>query len=179
MREKVFVTADQHFGHERIISICGRPFGDVDEMNEVLVAKWNSVVGKNDLVFCLGDFCLGNKEQTRGWLKRLNGRVQLVVGNHDRYRPRDYVELGFEWVHKYPICYRDFFWLSHEPMFLPINSCYANVHGHVHQAEYQDSFHFNACVEKTNYAPVLFDDVVKVFEKRLSASNHANSKKGK
>jgi calcineurin-like phosphoesterase family protein len=152
-------------------------------MNEALVARWNAVVGKNDVVFHLGDFCLGNKEQTRGWLKRLNGRVHLVMGNHDRYEPREYVELGFVWVYKYPICYRNFFWLSHEPMFLPVNSPSVNIAGHTHTNDYTDGLHyFNACVEKTNYTPVLFDDVMKILEKRLVASERGyklkNEKRG-
>ena len=168
--DRIFITSDHHFCHERIISICGRPFADVEEMNETLASRWNSVVGKNGVVYHLGDFCLGNREQIQGWFKRLNGRIRLIVGNHDRYKPRDYLAVGFDRVYEYPICVRGFYWLSHAPMFLPVNSCYANVHGHIHQADYSDSFHFNACVEKTDYAPVLFDDVVGIFEEKLAAS---------
>src|ERR1017187_8378616 len=52
-------TADQHFGHKRIIELSGRPFGSVEEMNEAVVDRWNAVVAPDDLVWVLGDFALG------------------------------------------------------------------------------------------------------------------------
>lgn len=57
--EHTFFTSDTHFNHANIIRFCNRPFKDVEQMNETLIANWNRVVGTNDIVFHLGDFCLG------------------------------------------------------------------------------------------------------------------------
>ena len=45
-----------------------RPFKDVEHMNETLIANWNRVVGPDNIVFHLGDFCLGGSAE---WTKIL------------------------------------------------------------------------------------------------------------
>lgn len=49
--------ADTHFGHCNVIRFDGRPFGDVEEMDRVLMENWNARVGDGDDVYVLGDFC--------------------------------------------------------------------------------------------------------------------------
>lgn len=83
--DKVFFTSDTHFKHANIIKFCERPFGSIEEMNEALIANWNRVVGKDDFVFHLGDFCFGGSEAWNSILDRLNGKIYLVLGNHDIY----------------------------------------------------------------------------------------------
>jgi calcineurin-like phosphoesterase family protein len=48
---KIFFTADQHFGHKNIIKYCNRPFSSVEEMNKVMIDRWNEIVGKEDTVY--------------------------------------------------------------------------------------------------------------------------------
>ena len=79
----IYFTSDTHFGHARIIELCARPFANVDEMNEALIQKWNAVVGPDDVVYHLGDFFMGPKE-TVLLRKRLNGKIVLIKGNHDK-----------------------------------------------------------------------------------------------
>jgi len=79
-----FFTSDTHFGHARIIELCGRPFKDVSHMNETLIHNWNNVVGEDDTVYHLGDVALGAWVDWDKSLSRLNGHKILVVGNHDR-----------------------------------------------------------------------------------------------
>ncbi len=79
----VFFTADPHYGHRRIITICNRPYTTVEEMDEALIANHNSVVGKRDTVHILGDVTLKHPKQ---YLSRLNGKKHLYLGNHDDRR---------------------------------------------------------------------------------------------
>jgi calcineurin-like phosphoesterase family protein len=81
---KYWFTSDTHFGHARIIELCGRPFRDVQHMNETLVENWNAVVAPDDHVFHLGDVALGDIEDSLSNISRLNGVKHLVTGNHDR-----------------------------------------------------------------------------------------------
>lgn len=87
--DKVFFTSDTHFNHANIIDFCKRPFGSVEEMNEALIANWNRVVSKDDIIFHLGDFCFGGSEVWNSILDRLNGKIYLILGNHDiqNFRP--------------------------------------------------------------------------------------------
>lgn len=52
-------------------------------MNETIIANWNRVVDPEDIVFHLGDFCLGGSAEWVNVLNRLNGKIYLISGNHD------------------------------------------------------------------------------------------------
>lgn len=82
---KVFFCSDTHGFHNNILKYCNRPFETVEEMNEALVKNWNSVIGPDDHVYHLGDFCFGNVEKWNWCLdpERLNGHIHLILGNHD------------------------------------------------------------------------------------------------
>jgi calcineurin-like phosphoesterase family protein len=89
----LFFTADTHFGHAAVIGISrrrrpdGTPLGSVAAMDEMLVAAWNATVGARDTVWHLGDFARARTEEeatrAQALLRRLNGRIHLVLGNHD------------------------------------------------------------------------------------------------
>lgn len=53
-------------------------------MNEALIENHNKVVAPSDMVYYLGDMCMGKLEDTLPLLKRLNGSKMLILGNHDR-----------------------------------------------------------------------------------------------
>lgn len=80
---RVFFTADQHFGHEKIIEHTVRQYSDVNEMNEAMVLAWNNVVKPKDLVYHLGDFIWGNPDEAMYWIGQLNGNIYSMMGNHD------------------------------------------------------------------------------------------------
>jgi calcineurin-like phosphoesterase family protein len=80
---RTWFTSDTHFGHARAIE-HGRPFASVQEMEEVMVANWNRVVGDNDRVYHLGDFAMGQRElNVPNFSNRLKGERILLWGNHD------------------------------------------------------------------------------------------------
>ena len=85
-KDRIFFTADTHWGHRNIIRYCQRPFADVDEMNEALITNWNSTIGKDDIVFHLGDFAMGGSAEWCRLLERLNGRIYLILGNHLKWQ---------------------------------------------------------------------------------------------
>ena len=160
---KVFVTSDTHFWHANIIRYCNRPWKTAEEMNDEMVRRWNSVVGKDDVVIHLGDFSFGSREKVKSVFDRLNGRIDLVMGNHDRLRVSDYYAMGFHRVYDRPILYDGFFLLSHAPVqWVRDGDVYANVYGHVHDMEMYRTCTRNtfcACVERHEYRPVPFGDI--------------------
>lgn len=78
----MFFTSDVHFGHANIIKFCNRPFASVEEMNEGLIERWNEVVKPGDTVWSLGDFAFLPFPKTIEIIKRLNGNLHMVLGNH-------------------------------------------------------------------------------------------------
>ena len=80
---EVFFTADSHFGHKGILRLSSRPFESVEAMEAALIDRWNEVVGPQDLVYHLGDFCFKGSKAAAAVLERLNGEIVLIRGNHD------------------------------------------------------------------------------------------------
>jgi len=158
---KILFIADLHFGHTNIIKYENRPFKSTIDMDAGLIKNWNNVVSKKDIVFLLGDLSFYPVEKTKNLVSLLNGRKNLILGNHDTKSPAVYMDMGFEFVSKYPIVYKEFFLLSHEPLYVNETMPYLNIHGHIHSAEYAGDKHFNVSVEKINYTPISFEEIQK------------------
>ena len=101
-----WIISDTHFGHENIIKYCNRPFSSVEEMDARMIKLWNNVVKKNDIVYHLGDFGVGNKEYISKIVSKLNGRIFLILGNHDSHPVKWYYDCGFARVYDKPIILR-------------------------------------------------------------------------
>ncbi len=80
----IWFSADHHFGHENIIKYTDRPFASVEEMDSVLIEKWNECVEEEDMVYYLGDFTLGSFQRFEWYINQLNGKFYFVPGGHDR-----------------------------------------------------------------------------------------------
>ena len=170
-----WLTSDTHFFHANILKYCNRPFKDVAEMNEELIKRWNAVVGKNDIVHHLGDFCFGRKENIIEIFPKLNGKIDIVLGNHDHHKIGFYYDVGFHRVYDRPVVVRNFFMLSHAPMeWVDNEGVYANFYGHVHDSQVYRTVTPRSvcvCVERWNYAPIKWDDAVEAMKKEEEKKN--------
>lgn len=156
---KTFFIGDTHFNHTNIIRYCNRPFADVEEMNAALIANWNSVVSDNDLVIHVGDIGMGNKEVITNLVAQLKGRKWLIMGNHDRFKVKDYYDMGFEYVSEFPIIYKGMVIISHQPVAVTADMPYFNIYGHVHDNPmYETRTPKTWCVsvERINFTPAEF-----------------------
>lgn len=161
---KVYTIGDLHFHHQKVLNFGGgREGSNVDEHNEILIQKWNSVVKKRDLVYVVGDICMKNPDGLN-IMSRLIGRKILVRGNHDRYwNTREYLQYVDE-IHGM-IKYKRH-WITHCPIHPQELFGKNNVHGHVHtntvldENGKRDDRYINVCVEACNGVPVLFDDII-------------------
>lgn len=169
MNVRTFVISDLHFNHLNIIKYCDRPFNSVDEMNKHMIKIWNENIKATDIVYFLGDFCMGGAEQIQLFAKQLNGRKRIVLGNHDR-SPQLYLDAGFEDAYRHPIIVDKFYILSHKTVFLNDSMPYVNIHGHTHDTDVilmadGKNMYFNVCVEKLNYTPINFDKIKEYYLK--------------
>lgn len=78
-----FFIADTHFFDRYCIKYDGRPFSDVEDMNETIIKNWNSVVSREDTVYIVGDYSYGNGADIVSTAQRLKGKKILIRGNHD------------------------------------------------------------------------------------------------
>lgn len=160
---KIFFIGDMHFMHRNIIKYCNRPFSDIEDMTEKLIKNWNSVVGKNDIVYVVGDFALCRKQKIIEICQRLNGRKRLILGNHDQASANTYKEAGFEFVYNHPIIIDGFYFVSHEPIIgLTPDGVFAQIFAHVHNDPiYATVTPRSFCVsaERINYTPIEFEEI--------------------
>lgn len=137
---KVFLGADYHFSHKSILRFCpdSRPFKDVDEMNEAIVDRHNSMVSPEDTTYMLGDIAFCSATIAAGFLNRMNGKKILITGNHDKgnLKQNKFRDV-FEEIHEYleirlpcntKVC------MFHFPIYSWNESHYGGIHffGHLH-----------------------------------------------
>ena len=189
--EHTFFTSDTHFNHANIIKFCNRPFKDVEQMNDVMIANWNSVIGKDDTVFHLGDFCLGGAAEWTKILDRLNGKIYLIMGNNDLKNIRQGFISRFEHVAmqmRIEIGKKRIY-LCHYP-FLCFEGSYKDdvwqLFGHVHtrrsnsgidagRLQYLYPTQYDVGVDNNNFTPVSFGQVKRIIDKQVEQSNNEDT----
>jgi calcineurin-like phosphoesterase family protein len=166
LQSRALAIGDLHFFDPNIILSAPRHFSFVKEMNDFMVAQWNSSATSDDDVFVLGDFFDFNhccKQDAYDILDRLNGNIILIAGNHDTHL--DYFKEYGLTVIEYPILKDNFWIMSHEPMFVTEAAPYANIFAHVHlNPMYKTVSTRSFCVsaERLNYKPIPLDDIKKM-----------------
>lgn len=139
--QKVWFTADTHFGHKKIPFFTKRLFcldeeeknkvnniwqtknfnhdwspswSSVSRMDDHLIKKINEYVKENDILWHLGDFCFSNsqKESAKKYRDRINCRnIFLISGNHDSEKDKSVFS---EFHERYELKYKSkFIVLSH------------------------------------------------------------------
>ncbi len=122
--------ADLHLGHTNMA--LHRGFSSVEEHDEHIIAKWNSVVTKRDITYILGDVTM-EKSAPYPLLDRMNGVKHIVLGNHDRRQDAKRLLQYAESIAGM-IQYKGVM-LTHCPIH-PMELDYRfnkNIHGHIHE----------------------------------------------
>lgn len=173
-------TSDTHFGHENVIRYSDRPYKNKNDMDESLICNQTFNVLPNDNVFHIGDIFFCKKSRSIEILEQLNGKITLILGNHDKAIRRDnnfkqyfhqvvdYLELNID---------NQKIVLSHYPMMSWNGSHRGSwmLHGHCHGSlKYPFNAKIHDCgVDPNNYAPVSFDTIKQIMcNKEISVIDH-------
>ena len=172
----VFLTSDTHFGHAGVCRFTRndgvtplRPWTDPEEMDEAMVKAWNERVKPTDKVYHLGDVVINRRALPI--MDRLNGDKVLIRGNHDIFPDVEYRRY-FRELRAYHVM--NGLILSHIPVHPEsLGRFGTNIHGHLHANRVMvplatsgvldriDTRYHCVCVEQTDFAPILFEDVLK------------------
>lgn len=181
----LFFTSDTHFNHSKILEFCKRPFIDIEEHDKILIDNWNSVVGPDDTVFHLGDFCFGSTQKIIEIRKQLNGHIFLIKGNHDDknlqtsaysyfeevlYQARILVDGRTVYLNHFP-----FLCFAHGNIDTYKNSYSIQLFGHIHSGPNSSSSdvlrssilyptQYDVGVDNNNYKPISWKEVKEKIE---------------
>ena len=189
---EIFFTSDTHFCHQPEFLWKPRGFNSVEEMNEAIVERWNSVVKPGDTVYHLGDTMLNDTKKGIEYFKRLNGQIFLIYGNHDTtnridtlYEACRYKMLGgwYAFVIKHG---KQSLYLSHYPTLTAnyddkhFSQHMINLHGHTHQQtnwlQPDNPFMYHVGVDSHNCTPVHIDEVMADIRNRWNQFSNLYSK---
>lgn len=186
-KQNIFFISDLHLSHKNVIRYDNRPFENLEEMHTQLIKNWNSVVGKDDIVYNLGDLSFGSDEITKWFLHSVNGQIRHVLGNHDnlehilRFSSRisDVYEYGVEiWVDDTETDdrggKRNHIIMSHYPI-LSWNRAHHgswHLHGHSHgglmktNQDYYKRRVMDVGCNNIDYTPISYQQVKEIMLKR-------------
>lgn len=176
----IFFISDTHHAHTNILRYCDRPFANVDEMNQALIDNWNRVVCSSGTVYHIGDFAFGKLDYVKEVRAQLNGTIHLILGNHDRLRPRQYLEAGFASVQqswRMKLSTKTVLLQHHPPA--PNDKWPLGVQtilcGHIHNNPgWWESLPdgkrpriYNCSVEQIGYRPVTYPQLMEIWSERF------------
>ena len=174
MSRNIWVTSDLHYNHSNILTFIDyngnrtRAFDDVDQTNDYLIEKCNSVVKPGDVVYHLGDTFFGDREKFKKDWPKFNGSKRLLIGNHD----------DIEYLSSGSFFKKTLFWrmftehglIFHHvplhPMSLvrgkDLEKPMFQVHGHTHtMGSPKMGPYTSVCVEMRDYTPVNIEDLAR------------------
>lgn len=187
MTKNIFFSSDHHLGHNSIIKFKDskgeqiRKFSSVEEHDDYIITKHNEKVKPQDKCYFVGDFAINLTGLAK--LKLMNGTINLIRGNHDIFKTKQYLDAGFKEVYGVRVfTEKDMgkdknFIASHIPLHPESMYRYKrNVHGHLHLNLIQNNYvkfhdgnevkvqYINVCMEHLNdYEPRHIDDITKHF----------------
>jgi len=134
----IFIGSDHHIGHRNILNFCpsSRPFETVEEMDNAIIERHNSLVKPEDEMYFLGDFSFSSVDRTCEVLAQMNGNKTYLFGNHCRVMKDHKISKYFKQMQKYmeiKVDNKDII-LFHFPI-LEWNKCHRGSYhffGHLH-----------------------------------------------
>ena len=154
-----YFTADLHFGHNDIIMYCKRPWKNTGKMDIAIVRNFNKILKPDDELFIIGDVTIFGSERKpyiENLVKKINCKNKyLILGNHDRFKPFDYEQVGFNSVHT--ILEVGPYVLRHDPAGAIVNPNKTWFCGHVHTLYKRIKNVVNVGIDQWNYYPISIE----------------------
>lgn len=160
----IWFSSDTHFNHAGCIEHSRRPFDCVEDMNAWIVQEFNKKIKHSDTLYHLGDFCFGKLDDIKKMRYKLNGKIHLILGNHD-YKNKiqrladcfsEITPLKVISINKMPIT------LCHYSMNVWDRSHYGawHLYGHSHGRWQGSGKSFDVGVDAHDFCPWSADEVI-------------------
>jgi len=182
-------SADIHIDHTNCLHLANRPFSSIQDMENTIVDNFNKKIKPDDVLYLLGDVCLGKKTSWIRFLDKLVCRnVILLIGNHDKWSciPKDKILMVAEFVrlrihgrililshYPYRCSWFRAFWKRLHPAVVskkrPKDTGLWLLHGHDHRKTALCDYHprqINVGVDAHNFFPVSINDIIRIIQQQ-------------
>jgi calcineurin-like phosphoesterase family protein len=160
----IFFTADEYYGHANIIKYCNRPFKSVQEMDEEIIKRHNSVVKHDDQVIHAGDFSIYSELEfvQRLYTNKLSGHHIFLMGSHDKWLPKNTPMILEKEIEGQLIV------VCHYAMRTWRKSHYNSwqIYGHSHGKLTPQGKQWDAGVDNNNFYPISFEGLKEIMKMR-------------
>jgi calcineurin-like phosphoesterase family protein len=183
-KPQIYFISDTHFGHEKIIELCNRPFKNTKMMDREMRDRWNETVNKKDIVYFIGDFHFRGSS-TGYWITHLNGRKIFIEGNHDLEEDDGVIHHKIKGAvyHKIVESGGYKFYLVHDPHNVPDYWTDWVIFGHEHNnniSKYPfiegERRQINVSVEVIDYRPVSLEYLLSLDLNSIKRKNTIRSR---
>lgn len=190
--QQIFFTSDSHYNHVNLVRALSnwpegrgtRDFHSLGEMNDVIVANINMMVGENDVLVHMGDWSFGGFESIVEFRNRINCKnIFLFLGNHDHHimNNRDGVRGYFRQIEKLDTLDirrpngKEIEKIRFECCHFPIASWNGmgrkviHLHGHVHlnpNLKLHEGRAMDVGMDGNNMQPYTLDEILKIMKDR-------------
>ena len=182
MDERVFITSDWHFMHNRDFIYGPRGFSSAREMTDAIIERHNEIVQPQDHVYVLGDLMLNDNAAGLAAIKQLKGQIHVIRGNHDTDGRMDLYNNCYNVVEivegKYLVYKGYHFYLSHFPCLCgnfdgnkPLKNRIVSLCGHTHTQDpfldWDKGLIFHCEVDSNNCYPWNLDDIIEKIKEKV------------
>ena len=163
---KIFFTSDTFFG--RKLTSIERGFESDEDMFDAYIDNWNKRVGKNDVVYHLGNYSW-DPISCESSMIHLNGKIYFIQGSYDSHLP----EMSLIKIGRHSI-------LQNQIAIIPNEKCIISywpmldwpgkdegvihVHGGTPETNINDGYRFNANIKNWNNAPIELEFLKELIE---------------
>ena len=170
MEKKYWFVSDTHFGHIKDFLWNPRGFNSIQEHDETIIHNWNEIIRPEDEVYHLGDVMLNDNEHGLECIKKLNGKIHLIIGNHDKevlkkcrsyFISVDYYKKIYDNNKAIILCHYPM--AEWDGMFRQTYHIYGHIHNALNDTYYimkNRDLAFNAGCMINNYVPVTLNELI-------------------
>ena len=169
---KIWIIADTHFNHGKLVEYCNRPVN----FEELIINNIIDNITYKDILIHLGDISVGDdKEWNDKFInlkEHIGFRLWLCKGNHEEKTDEWYLKNGWDFICRdFTMKYKQkLIAFSHKP--IKDNGYDYNIHGHFHNASKKyhepelvviknDKQILVSMEYRNSYSPILLDTILK------------------